>query len=177
MIAVVMMAGSDMPRLGAALTALVGPAVDGLVKAVTLIAPADDAEVALIAEDMGAAVAPQIAAACGPGKGEWLMILPQPVVLAAGWDEAVGGFVSAGPGAARLSAERAGGFTLPGGGGGGDGLLIERTLYQAAGGWLVGDQSRRLLSRLGRGGAAGGRGEGQLAGRDRLGHLRILSRR
>ena len=161
MISVILSPGDDEVRLAALLGALVPAAVDRLVKDVTIVAPGAGAGIRLLAEDMGADLADGgIAEACASTRGAWLMILARPARLVRGWEDPVEDFVAKGPSFARLSVPVQGWLQAAmGRRGGGEALLVERTLYEAAGGWGVGqgvEGGEGLYRALRRGGSRGG---------------------
>lgn len=177
MISVVLAALGDEARLGPALAALVPAAVDRLVKEVIVADAGASQGVAVLADDMGATLmGPDIGAACAAARGEWLMILPGPLRLVRGWEAEAEAVLEAGPGWSRLVAVGQGWLqAIAGGQRGAEGLLVTRTLYQAAGGWLEGagpEGSQALLRNLGRGRG----GEGRRDARGRLDRLVILTR-
>ena len=162
MICVVIAVLGDEARLGPALAALVPAAVDGLVGRVRLVDHGAAPGVRLLADDMGAdLVGADMKAACDSARGEWLMILPQPLRLQRGWEAEVETVLAKGPGWAQLSV-RAEGWLFPRRNLRGEGLLVERALYDAVGGW--GDRpgtegAQALLRALRR---RSGRGAGRL---------------
>jgi hypothetical protein len=135
MICVVIAVQGDEARLGPAMAALVPAVVDGLVKQVRLVDDGANQGVRLLADDMGADLAgPDMKAACDGARGEWLMILPQPLRLQRGWEADVEALLAKGPGWARLSV-RAESWLFARRNLRREGLLVERALYDAVGGW------------------------------------------
>ena len=163
------------PRFGAVLAALVGGAVEGLVKEVVVADAGSTDRTLELAEEAGCKVIAaekgrggQLRAGAAAAKGDWLLFLHADTVLSPDWVKAVAAHVARHPGKAgyfRLRfddpsstarlwekgvALRCAVLGLPYGD---QGLLVSRALYDEAGGYpdqpLMEDVE--LVSRLGRG--------------------------
>jgi hypothetical protein len=158
MISVAMATLGDEARLAAALASLVAAAADSLVKDVQLADDGASPGVRLVADEMGAElVGPGLREACEAARGEWLMILTQPYRLARGWEARAADLIAEGPGWAELSVPVEGWLQgVVRRRRGAEGLLVHRTLYAAAGGWVDGPREQALLLALRRRGGSGG---------------------
>jgi hypothetical protein len=161
MISVVMATLGDEARVAAALASLVPAAADSLIKDVRLADDGTAAGVRLVAEEMGADLAGGgLRGACEQARGEWLMILTQPWRLLRGWETTAADLMAGGPGWAELSVPAAGWLQgVLARRHAGQGLIVHRTLYAAAGGWIDGPGEQALLRALRR------RGRGRAGGR------------
>ncbi len=104
MITAIILASHDANALTRTLNALIGAAVEGLVRDVVVVASHDNEVAARLAEQAGCAlVLPgAFATAVRAAKGEWLMLLQSGALPEPGWEEAVSHHIQSGGGAARF---------------------------------------------------------------------------
>ncbi|MFO1015597.1 MAG: glycosyltransferase [Caulobacteraceae bacterium] len=136
MISVIIATKNDEARLARALASFVTAAVDALVTEVIVADAGSDDATLDVADDAGARIVKgSIDEAAKLAKASWLLILPAAVGLAQGWEDALAAHINGPGGAARIGP--AGGLwaRLTRGRGLGEGLLIDRALYERIGGW------------------------------------------
>jgi hypothetical protein len=104
MITAIILASHDANALTRTLNALIGAAVEGLVRDVVVVASHDNEMAAKLADQAGCAlVLPvEFAAAVRAAKGGWLMLLQSGALPEPGWEEAVSHHIQSGGGAARF---------------------------------------------------------------------------
>jgi len=89
-------------RLAGLLAALTAAAVEGLVREVTIVGDSSESLVDALCEATGARAAPDLAAAVGAARSDWLMLAPPELRLKDGWVERLGDHLRDGGGEARL---------------------------------------------------------------------------
>lgn len=85
MISVLIHAANAERLLSPCLASLVPAAIDGVVREVILIAASPTEAVLSLAEDSGAGLAGDLAAAVRAARSDWLLVLDRPVRLEDGW--------------------------------------------------------------------------------------------
>ena len=130
-------------RLPALLGALTSAAVDGLVREVLIAGGGPPELLAVLREETGAELTPDLAAGIAAARSDRLLVMPAKIRLRPGWLEALGGHLRGGGGDALIVGD--GGFF-------GEkpfGVLLSRAT--AAG--LAQPDLKRLRGQLGRGAA------------------------
>jgi hypothetical protein len=142
MISVLLRAPEDPRPLVRLLTALVPAAAEGLVREVAVIGAAGPSRT--IADDAGAGLYEDFAAALGQARGPWLAGLPMGPSLAVDWMELVSAHLAREPARAARITARAAGISLSSGP---EGWLLPRNLAASA---VVVEQDLQRLARRGR---------------------------
>ena len=129
-------------RLAGLLAGLIGAAVEGVVRDVTLVEGADPGLLDALCEATGARTAPDLARAVEAARSDWLMVGPPELRLKDGWVERLSDHLRDGGGEARLKGLGEGLLRR-----GAQGVIVSRAKARAsAQGGL-----QRLARKLGRG--------------------------
>ncbi|MGL4405994.1 MAG: glycosyl transferase family 2 [Notoacmeibacter sp.] len=104
MLTAFILANNDPKALTRTLNALIGAAVDGLVREVIVLAPIEDETAANLADHAGCGLftPDQFANAVALAKGDWLLILQAGALPEQGWSESIGDHIQAKANAAKF---------------------------------------------------------------------------